>query len=87
MTNIYPIYIQYNQKKGGYRGIFREDAEDTGTYFRGNHGSKVSKSQKCEKKMYFPHTRTSWDKYMFNGIPKLKFKDGSELVQLRGKIY
>ena len=69
MTNIYPIYIQYNQKKGGYRGIFREDAEDTGTYFRGNHGSKVSKSQKCEKKMYFPHTRTSWDKYMFNGMP------------------
>ena len=37
--------------------------------------------------MYFPHIRTSWDKYMFNGIPKLKFWDRSELVPLRGKIY
>ena len=34
MTNIYPIYIQYNQKKGGYRGIFREAGKETGTYFR-----------------------------------------------------
>ena len=28
--------------------------------------------KKCEQ-MYFPHTLTNWDKYMFNGIPKLKF--------------
>ena len=26
--------VRYNQKKGGYRGIFREAGEDTGTYFR-----------------------------------------------------
>ena len=71
--------VRYNQKKGGYRGIFREDAEDTGTYFRGNHGSKVSKSQKCEKKMYFPHTQTSWEKYMFKGMPNTNFKIGLSL--------
>ena len=45
---------------------------DTLAYFRGNQGSRVWISQKC-KNMYFLHTRTSWDKYMFNGIPKLKF--------------
>ena len=31
------------------------------------------KNYKNVKQMYFLHTRTSWDKYMFNGIPKLKF--------------
>ena len=60
---------------GRYRGIFREEGEDTGTYFRGNHVSRVSKSQKCEQ-MYFPHTRTSWDKHMFNGMPNSNFKIG-----------
>ena len=48
---LYPI-----QSEGGYRGIFREEGEDTGIYFRGNHESRVSKSRKCEK-MYFPHTQ------------------------------
>ena len=67
VMTVYPI----QSEEGGIQGIFREDAEDTGTYLRGNHGSKVSKSQKCEK-MYFPHTRTSWDKYMFDGITKFQ---------------
>ena len=77
---LYPLWprIQYNQKKGGYRGIFRGEAEDAGTYFRGNHGSRVSKSQKCEK-MYFLHTRSSWDKHMFNGMPNSNFKIGLSL--------
>ena len=52
VMTVYPI----QSEEGGIQGIFREDAEDTGTYLRGNHGSKVSKSQKCEK-MYFPHTQ------------------------------
>ena len=38
-------------EEGGYRGIFRGEAEDAGTYFRGNDGSRVSISQKCEKNM------------------------------------
>ena len=46
--------------------------------------SRVWKSQKCDK-MYFPHTRTSWDKYMFIVIPKLKFQDRSELFGCAGK--
>ena len=47
------------RRRGGYRGIFKEEGVDTGAYFRGNHGSRVWKSQKCEK-VYIPHTRTSW---------------------------
>ena len=70
---LYPI-----QSEGGYRGIFREEGEDTGTYFRGNHESRVSKSRKCEK-MYFPHTQTSWEKYMFKGMPNTNFKIGLSL--------
>ena len=66
------------QSEGGYRGIFREEGEDTGIYFRGNHESRVSKSRKCEK-MYFPHTQTSWEKYMFNGTPNTHFKIGLSL--------
>ena len=39
LFSVMPLYllwhcIQFNQKKGGYRGIFREAGEDTGTYFR-----------------------------------------------------
>ena len=41
MHNVYFVQFDapvsdswYNQKKGGYRGIFREAGEDTGTYFR-----------------------------------------------------
>ena len=60
------------RRRGGYRGIFREEGVDTGAYFKGNHGSRVGKSQKCGK-LYFPHTRTSWDKRLFNGIRKSKF--------------
>ena len=60
-----------------------EEGVDTGAYLGGYHGFRV---WKC-KKMYFLHTRTSWDKYMFNGIPKLKILDTSELVRLRRKIY
>ena len=67
---LYPI-----QSEGGYRGIFREEGEDTGTYFRGNHESRVSK---CEK-MYFLHTQTSWEKYMFKGMPNTNFKIGLSL--------
>ena len=29
--------------------------------------------------MYFPHTRTSWDKHMFNGMPNSNFKIGLSL--------
>ena len=54
LFSVMPLYllwpcIRYNQKKGGYRGIFREEGENTGAYFRGNHGSRVSKAQKCKK--------------------------------------
>ena len=78
MTNIYPIYIQYNQKKGGYRGIFREAGEDTGTYFREITDLEFQ-NHKIVKKMYFPHTQTSWDKFMFNGMPNSNFKIGLSL--------
>ena len=37
--------------------------------------------------MYFPRTRTSWDKYMLNRIVFFQIQDRSELVQLCGKIY
>ena len=60
------------RRRVGYRGMFWEEGVDTGAYFRGNYGSRVWKSQKYEN-MYFPHTQTNWDKYMFNGIPKIKF--------------
>ena len=60
------------RRRCGYRGIFREEGVDTRAYFKGNHGSRVGKSQKCGK-LYFPHTRTSWDKRLFNGIRKPKF--------------
>ena len=69
MTNIYPIYIQYNQKKGGYRGIFREAGEDTGTYFREIMDLEFQNHKNVRKKMYFLHTQTSWDKFMFNEMP------------------
>ena len=78
MTNIYPIYIQYNQKKGGYRGIFREAGEDTGTYFREITDLEFQ-NHKNVKKMYFLHARTSWDKFMFNGMPNSNFKIGLSL--------
>ena len=29
--------------------------------------------------MYFPHTQTSWDKHMFNGMPNSNFKIGLSL--------
>ena len=35
--------------------------------------------------MYRPRNRTSWDRYMLNGISKHKFQDMSQLVRLRGK--
>ena len=84
--NFYDPVSDTIRRRGGYSGIFREEgvAVDTGAHFRGNHGSRVWKSQKCDK-MYFPHTRTSWDKYMFIVIPKLKFQDRSELFGCAGK--
>ena len=45
---------------------------DTVTYFGGNHRSRVWRSLKL-KKVFFPRTRTSWDKYMFNRIVFFKF--------------
>ena len=69
---------RYNQKKGGYRGIFREAGEDTGTYFREITDLEFQ-NHKNVKKMYFPHTRTSWDKFMFNGMPNSNFKIGLSL--------
>ena len=59
------------RRRGGDRGIFTEEGVDTVAYFGGNHGSRVWKSLKL-KKVYFPRTRTSWDKYMFNRIVFLK---------------
>ena len=57
----------------GYSDIFWHIlVVDTVTYFGGNHGSRVWKSLKL-KKVYFPRTRTSWDKYMFNRIVFFKF--------------
>ena len=44
---------------------------DRVTYFVGNHSSRVWKSLKL-KKVFFPPTRTSWEKYMFNRIVFLK---------------
>ena len=43
-----PVYDTI-RRRGGYRGIFREEGVDTGPYFRANHGSRVWKAQKCEK--------------------------------------
>ena len=40
---------------------------DTVTYFGGNHRSRVWKSLKL-KQVFFPRTRTSWDKYMLKRI-------------------
>ena len=74
------------RRRGWYRAIFTEEKVDTVTYFGGNHGFRVWKSLKL-KKVYFPRSRTGWDKYMFNRIVFFKFLDRSELVQLRGKIY
>ena len=52
----------------GYSDIFWHiSVVDTVAYFGGNHGSRVWKSLKL-KKVYFPRTRTSWDKYMLNRI-------------------
>ena len=59
---------------------------DTVTYFGGNHGSRVCKSLKL-KKVFFPRTRTSWDKFMFERIVFLKIEDKFKVVRLRGKIY
>ena len=57
----------------GYSDIFWHIlAVDTVTYFGGNQGSRVWKSLKL-KKVHFPRTRTSWDKYMFNRIVFFKF--------------
>ena len=57
----------------GYSDIFWHIlVVDTVTYFGGNHGSRVWKSLKL-KKVYFPRTRTIWDKYMFNRIVFFKF--------------
>ena len=60
------------RRRWEYRGMITEEGVDTVTYFGGNHGSRVWKSLKL-KKVYFPRTRTSWDKYMFNGIVFFKF--------------
>ena len=35
-----PVYDTI-RRRGGYRGIFREEGVDTGAYFRGNHGYRV----------------------------------------------
>ena len=71
----------------GYSDIFWHILVlDTVTYFGGNHRSRVWKSLKLEK-VYFLHTRTSWDNYIFNRIVFFKFLDWSELVRLRRKIY
>ena len=59
------------RRRGGDRGIFTEEGVDTVAYFGGNHGFRVWKSLKL-KKVYFPRTRTSWDKYMFNRIVFVK---------------
>ena len=56
----------------------REAGEDTGTYFREITDLEFQ-NHKNVKKMYFPHTWTSWDKFMFNGMPNSKFKIGLSL--------
>ena len=56
----------------------REAGEDTGTYFREITDLEFQ-NHKNVKKMYFPHTRTSWDKFMFNGMPNSNFKIGLSL--------
>ena len=63
------------RRRDGYKGIFGEEGVDTGAYLGGYHGFRV---WKC-KKMYFLHTRTSWDKHMFNGMPNSNFKIGLSL--------
>ena len=69
VMTVYPI----QSEEGGIQGIFREDAEDTGTYLRGNHGSKVSKSQKCEKNVLSAHSNKLGQIYV-QWDAKLKFK-------------
>ena len=75
-----PLYLlwscsHYNKKTEWIQGHI--EGEITDLEFE-NHKSVT--------KMYFPHPQTSWGKYMFIGITKLKFQDRSELVRLRGKI-
>ena len=60
------------RRRGGYRGIFREEGVDTKAYFKENRGFRVWNSQ-------FPHescflsNRTSIDKYMLNNLSRRNF--------------
>ena len=60
------------KRRGGYRGIFREEGVDTGPYFRENHGSRVWNSR-FPHESCFPSNRTSRDKYMLNNLSRRNF--------------
>ena len=72
------------RRRGGYRGIFREEEVDTGPYFRELHGSRVWNSR-FPHESCFPSNQTSRDKYMLNNFSRRNFKDISQLVGLEGK--
>ena len=72
------------RRRGGYRGIFREEGVDTGAYFKGNHGFRVWNSR-FPHESCFPSNRTSGDKYMLNNLSRRNFSDMSQLVRLEGK--
>ena len=57
------------RRRGGYRGIFREEGVDTGAYFKGNHGFRVWNSR-FPHESCFPSNRTSRDKYMLNNLSR-----------------
>ena len=59
--------IWYNKKKGWIQGHKYGRRGGYSDIFWGNHRSRVWKSLKL-KKVFFPRTQTSWDKYMFNRI-------------------
>ena len=61
------------RRRGGYRGMIREEEVDTGAYFRGNYGSRVRKSRNVIRSIFSRLKQAGTNLCMFNGIPKLKF--------------
>ena len=79
--------VRYNQKKGGYRGIFREAGEETGTYFREITDLEFQNHKNVKKKNVLSAHSNKLGQIYVQWDAKLKFQDMSELVWLRGKIY
>ena len=83
MHNVY--FVQYDAPVS-FTTLYPKQLEegvDTGAYLgkkgwiQGHILGEITdlefENHKNVKKIYFLRTQTSWDKYKFNGIPKLKF--------------